>query len=534
MADDAQWQHLPHDPVSFFGLGEGFDRKDLKRAYTRLIRRYKPERAPTEFKRIRAAFEDLDDRLRYDRPVGPGTLPAMADVLGEDVVPPPPSPAEGAEARVRGEGPVQLRASLEAAAGEDARTWCALALLDTVLEEDPLAPMRRLLDGIDRATHPRACAELLEQLARDPMEPKHAKGFIELMIDAVAKGRGERVGLADGFWYLTELHWLQLARRAEPASFQAFFDRARTRLAGAVQNGEPVVLARLFRVLCLRADEGWLSALSRDIQEEQWRTPGWVEQEFDLADWLARYRYVREAFVDGDELRDLMDEAIRAIVEEDEVAADRAFLRAQVECAERKDELLESLPARRDGQPGAVAAMVPLEILRWYGDEWRERWLDDDEEGETTRARRALEFARRLDRRTDRSLAGWGWQITFLVSLGTATALCAGVGVLLKPTIGAGAFAVAGVLIASLWGALFTGKLWKIVVWLSRPFSWRQHRTLWRPMVAAFLEEQHMGVDELLASFMADESPAGYHEIFFVGNDQGLRALGEALRVTQQ
>ena len=33
------WQLLPHDPQGFFGLADGFDRKDLKRSYNRLLRR---------------------------------------------------------------------------------------------------------------------------------------------------------------------------------------------------------------------------------------------------------------------------------------------------------------------------------------------------------------------------------------------------------------------------------------------------------------------------------------------------------------
>jgi len=60
-----QWKLLPHDPVTFFGLKTGFDRKTLKRAYGKLIRQFKPEKFPEEFQRIRAAFETLDGQLRY-------------------------------------------------------------------------------------------------------------------------------------------------------------------------------------------------------------------------------------------------------------------------------------------------------------------------------------------------------------------------------------------------------------------------------------------------------------------------------------
>ena len=57
---EADWSLLPHHPVQFFGLEDGFDNRQLKRAYNRLIRIYKPERSPAEFQRIRAAYEQLD------------------------------------------------------------------------------------------------------------------------------------------------------------------------------------------------------------------------------------------------------------------------------------------------------------------------------------------------------------------------------------------------------------------------------------------------------------------------------------------
>src|SRR3954453_7912244 len=63
--DEPDWSLLPREPVRFFGVGEGFDRRELKRAYNELIRRFKPEKHPQEFQRIRAAFEQIDSGIRY-------------------------------------------------------------------------------------------------------------------------------------------------------------------------------------------------------------------------------------------------------------------------------------------------------------------------------------------------------------------------------------------------------------------------------------------------------------------------------------
>src|SRR5262245_31227110 len=63
--EQPDWSLLPGDPFAFFGLNEAFEREDLRRSYGRLIKRFRPETHPQEFQRIRAAYEQLDTRLRY-------------------------------------------------------------------------------------------------------------------------------------------------------------------------------------------------------------------------------------------------------------------------------------------------------------------------------------------------------------------------------------------------------------------------------------------------------------------------------------
>lgn len=55
----------PMDPETLLGVRSDISRRDLKRAYARLIRRYKPEHAPEEFRRLRAAYEELDRELEW-------------------------------------------------------------------------------------------------------------------------------------------------------------------------------------------------------------------------------------------------------------------------------------------------------------------------------------------------------------------------------------------------------------------------------------------------------------------------------------
>lgn len=54
----AELEKWPTDSWSILGVDERISPRELKRVYTRLIRIYKPEQFPEQFRRIRAAYED--------------------------------------------------------------------------------------------------------------------------------------------------------------------------------------------------------------------------------------------------------------------------------------------------------------------------------------------------------------------------------------------------------------------------------------------------------------------------------------------
>jgi hypothetical protein len=62
--DLSQW---PRDPYQLLGVAPGVDARDLRRAYTRLIRTYKPEQHPDHFRRIREAYEYILRQLEFFR-----------------------------------------------------------------------------------------------------------------------------------------------------------------------------------------------------------------------------------------------------------------------------------------------------------------------------------------------------------------------------------------------------------------------------------------------------------------------------------
>lgn len=58
--------HLwPTDAADILGLTDSATRKDAKRAYTRLIKRFKPEHFPEQFRRLREAYDQVDSRIQW-------------------------------------------------------------------------------------------------------------------------------------------------------------------------------------------------------------------------------------------------------------------------------------------------------------------------------------------------------------------------------------------------------------------------------------------------------------------------------------
>src|SRR5579871_2854032 len=101
----------PADPFDLLGVTPGTPEADVKRAYARLIRRFKPEHAPEQFRRIRAAYETCLEFARHfapspDEPDAPPPVVVRVDRLR--VPPAETPPAESAESAPPAPAPVEL------------------------------------------------------------------------------------------------------------------------------------------------------------------------------------------------------------------------------------------------------------------------------------------------------------------------------------------------------------------------------------------------------------------------------------------
>ena len=87
--DSNRW---PSDPFKLLGIERTSDARTARRAYFKLVRRYRPDRHPTEFQKVREAFEQVENWLKWN--VHPrsdlddfvGGLPVDGNELSESYV----------------------------------------------------------------------------------------------------------------------------------------------------------------------------------------------------------------------------------------------------------------------------------------------------------------------------------------------------------------------------------------------------------------------------------------------------------------
>jgi len=140
----------PEDSYELLGVAHDVEPRDLKRAYTRLIRVWKPEQFPEHFRRIRTAYETILQRAQFMQQYRLEQEPEAGEA------PPSPSPLDdaGAAPAAREALDVEQRADelwQRACAGDEAGAY---------------AQLRALHDQWPR--HPALCIRLYWLLALTP------------------------------------------------------------------------------------------------------------------------------------------------------------------------------------------------------------------------------------------------------------------------------------------------------------------------------------------------------------------------------
>lgn len=347
-----EWSRLPHDPVGFFGLDQSFDRKDLKRAYNALIRRFKPEHAPAEFQRIRAAYESLDESLRYGvvipRQQEDDSRKAAEWTFASEDPQPEPSPAtrfvdrtpvpraKTLLERIETEPLADIYRELAARRPLSPQDHYALALLADLVERDqPMRFVQWLLEGIK--AHPDAAP--LWRLLHAYLRGSIPAGYEPKLLLAVARVAGD-----DRFYPLTEPLWIKLLRGGSVAEFQNLLAQCEKQLRDTQIVGRIAFYIQLAKVAVLQDDPSWGLRAIDTIESNFEQVPPWLEPDVDLLGLLRDYVKLRARFVAGSPLRRRIDQALRDYFTQPQEAGDSSVVACQLLIAGDLPALLEAFP----------------------------------------------------------------------------------------------------------------------------------------------------------------------------------------------
>jgi len=356
--DDAKvdWSLLPHAPLAFFGLAESFDRKELKRAYNRLLRQFKPEKHPQEFQRIRAAYELLDNQLRYgaaatpspayqwktDESPAPPSSPSRSSQqprpLEPATVPPAPAsqPAVPLHVRIRREPLANVYRELAEKQHKLPYDFYALAVMsDVVHRKDGQQFLRWILQGLAEHRHDRALLSLLYEYLRGPL----AINVIPNVLVAVSK-----TVRTDGFFPLTESLWHRLLRERPFAEFRKTLEACEANLRTVGIDARLAFTVEILKAAIWVADAEWINRAFTLIEENFERVAYHLQNDLDLLDFLRRYIAGRPALATASPLRREIDDALREFFSGDQTTRDRKVLQCQVRMAADPQATLAAFP----------------------------------------------------------------------------------------------------------------------------------------------------------------------------------------------
>lgn len=442
---EPNWDALPYNPIEFFELGRDFDRKDLKRAYNRLIRVYKPEKSPAQFQLIRAAFEELDSDLRYGQPhlipsaplgvqfdwTGPdesSARPSESEDSRESRTRPQPSfefdanagprpqrrkrtvvPHQELAKRLESESPKQVYADLSEK--EDKTPWdfFALALLSDTLEpHDEMKFFKWLLAGLRKHPGESGLLSLLYNVYREPQ----LLDLIPKLLLATAK-----VIRTDRFYALTEPMWDDYLRNAPFHEFRDTLERCESELRDFRIEGRVAFYIYLLKPALWLGDEDWVADAFDLINEHSNDRSFQFDFEVELLHAIDQYIRYRDEFLNGSGLRREMDRAVEAYCIERPEHCDHLFIQMQVRMASNARAIMDAFPLKTDGTDGPM-----LMLWSWIAAEVNERQssiVERDDETGGVRLRKAKSFVTNLEVRTDSSSLGRMWNfVCFSYSLG--------------------------------------------------------------------------------------------------------------------
>lgn len=403
---EPRWELLPHDAEQFFGLSGEFDLRDLKRSYNRLIRRFKPEKFPDEFQRIRAAYESLSDALRYNlptrRPIATQWPLSLDDIVADrtpdesvavpaTVVDQPPLCHE----RVASDNPADLYAELKAKPTKMPNDFAALALLaDVVVQENSMgAASESFVDWLFTGLADHSQDWGLTELLREYLCEEHSLDHLSALLL-----RAVEVLLPERFQYATERAWDRLLREASFEQFRDCLERCGAKLGKSVDHSQLVFYVHVLKLALWKADDDFIEEIRATVDDHYESLSYWAQEEYDLISSLLDYRSHREEFMLRGASCRRIDQAIRDWSVLPETEGDLSVLDCQYFLSMQGQRLLDEFPDWTDD--------VSYMLLPWdrIVSDVLDRLGEPEPQDDATLAQHTHNFMIRMMRRFKRTL----------------------------------------------------------------------------------------------------------------------------------
>jgi hypothetical protein len=392
---EPQWSLLPSQPVEFFNLAEGYDRKDLKRAYNRLLRMYKPEKFPAEFQKIRSAYELLDARMRYggannasDQEAFSGwnasakqesfsahsfglnteeasqssgqnddsssASKSVAETAGSL------TPVERMVSRLGAETPESLYQELSGRPSHSPFELYSLAILsDALFKPEEFVFLKWLLLGLNKYPDEPGFFNLIFNLCQSDQMLEESLSEALIAISQVVS--------TDRFYFLTERLWDRYLQTVSWDQFEKTLERCQANINDYHVQGRTVFTCHLLRRAIWLAPQESVDAMVEYLEEHAEILSYGMDYDYELCLQLREYVRGREGFVNAGGLCAMIDDALRAYCLLPVQEADLKIVACQTAISQNEELLLSEFPFSLESPPTNLIAWL------WISEEVLER-----------------------------------------------------------------------------------------------------------------------------------------------------------------
>ena len=240
---------------------------------------------------MRSAFEDLERTLQYAerrREMDPSD--DWEELDEEPSIPDAPEttqPSFDCLEQIKSSAPGEVASALATFNPKTSDNWCQLALLRDELEgANPLAFYETLVEGVRATNSAQSVTALLYEACLETVPEELRLPLLERMHIVCAEGYGTLGVCEEGFFYLTQRLWLDLATSMEFSRVRDSLATANApRLARRHSRATWGLLIRLLPRLGLRGDPEWVDEATELIDDHYHSLGPGAQNAVLEADW---------------------------------------------------------------------------------------------------------------------------------------------------------------------------------------------------------------------------------------------------------